>query len=44
MALQLGALRGALIEARASGGKADRVAEEVAGCGRRLARIDTRLP
>jgi hypothetical protein len=43
MALQLGALRDALIEAGATVEKADRAAEELAGYEGRLASIDTRL-
>lgn len=43
MALQLGALRDALIDAGASAAKADRAAEELAGYENRLASIDTRL-
>jgi hypothetical protein len=43
MALQLGALREALIEAGATGDKASKAAEEVAGYENRLASIDTRL-
>lgn len=43
MALQLGALRDALIDAGASEAKADRAAEELAGYENRLASIDTRL-
>jgi hypothetical protein len=43
MALQLGALRDALIDAGASEDKAKRAAEEMAGYESRLANIDTRL-
>jgi hypothetical protein len=43
MALQLGALRDALIDAGASEDKAQRAAEEMAGYESRLASIDTRL-
>ena len=43
MALQLGALRDALIEAGASSEKADRAAEELASYENRLAGIETRL-
>jgi hypothetical protein len=43
MALQLGALRDALIEAGASPAKADKAAEELAGYESRLAGIETRL-
>lgn len=43
MALQLGALRDALIEAGATQEKADKAAEELAGYETRLAGIDTRL-
>ena len=43
MALQLGALREALIEAGASPDKAAKAAEELAGYDSRLARIETRL-
>lgn len=43
MALQLGSLRTALIEAGASEEKADRAAEEVAGYDSRLASLETRL-
>jgi hypothetical protein len=43
MALQLGALRDALIEAGASDAKAERAAEELAGYENRLASMDTRL-
>ena len=43
MALQLAALRDALIDAGASEAKADRAAEELAGYENRLASIDTRL-
>lgn len=43
MALQLGALRDALIDAGAQQDKADKAAEEVAGYENRLASIDTRL-
>ncbi len=43
MALQLGALRDALIEAGATAGKADKAAEELAGYDNRLAALDTRL-
>lgn len=43
MALQLGALRTALLEAGASEEKADRAAEEVAGYESRLAGIESRL-
>jgi hypothetical protein len=40
MALQLGALRDALIEAGASPEKAGKAAEEIAGCENRLAKIE----
>jgi hypothetical protein len=43
MALQLGALRDALIEAGATPGKADKAAEELAGYEGRLGGMDTRL-
>lgn len=43
MALQLGALRNALLEAGASEDKADRAAEEVASYETRLASIESRL-
>jgi hypothetical protein len=43
MALQLGALREALIEAGASTDKADKAAEEVASYENRLAGIETKL-
>lgn len=43
MALQLGALREALVEAGASPEKAARAAEEVAGYESRLANIETRI-
>jgi hypothetical protein len=43
MALQLGALRDALIDAGAKTDKADKAAEELAGYENRLAGIDTRL-
>jgi hypothetical protein len=43
MALQLGALRDALIDAGAKQEKADKAAEELAGYENRLANIDTRL-
>ena len=43
MAMQLGALRTALLDAGASEEKADRAAEEIAGYDNRLAGIDTRL-
>jgi glutathione S-transferase len=43
MALQLGALRDALISAGADVGKAAKAAEELAGYENRLAGIDTRL-
>jgi uncharacterized protein with GYD domain len=43
MALQLGALREALIEAGASPEKADKAAEEVASYENRLASIETKL-
>lgn len=43
MALQLGALRDALIDAGAQQDKADKAAEEVAAYENRLASIDTRL-
>ncbi|HTI81800.1 MAG TPA: hypothetical protein VL614_15230 [Acetobacteraceae bacterium] len=43
MALQLGALREALIDAGATTDKADKAAEELAGYENRLASIDTRL-
>lgn len=42
MALQLGALREALIEAGASGDSANKAAEEVAACENRLASMDNR--
>jgi hypothetical protein len=43
MALQLGALRDALMDAGATVDKANKAAEEVAGYESRLASIDTRL-
>lgn len=43
MALMLGALRDALIDAGAKPDKADRAAEELAGYENRLASVDTRL-
>jgi hypothetical protein len=43
MALQLGALRDALIEAGASEDKASRAAEELASYENRLATIESRL-
>ena len=43
MALQLGALREALIDAGASPEKADKAAEEVASYENRLAGIETKL-
>lgn len=43
MALQLGALRAALVDAGAAPDKADAAAAEVAGYERRLNRIETRL-
>jgi hypothetical protein len=43
MALQLGALRDALLNAGATAEKADRAAEELAGYESRLASIDGRL-
>jgi hypothetical protein len=43
MALQLGALRDALIDAGAKPEKADKAAEELAGYENRLASIDARL-
>jgi hypothetical protein len=43
MALQLGALWDALIDAGAKQEKADKAAEELAGYENRLANIDTRL-
>lgn len=43
MALQLGALRDALIDAGAKAEKADKAAEEIAGYESRLATIDTKL-
>ena len=43
MALQLGALREALIEAGASAEKADKASEEVASYENRLAGIESRL-
>lgn len=43
MALQLGALRAALLDAGAKPETADRAAEEVAGYDNRLAQMDTRL-
>ncbi len=43
MALQLGALREALIEGGTSPEKANRAAEELAGYDNRLAAIETRL-
>ena len=43
MALQLGALRTALLDAGASEEKADRAAEEIAGYENRLSSIEARL-
>jgi hypothetical protein len=43
MALQLGALRDALVDAGATVEKANKAAEELAGYESRLAGIDTRL-
>lgn len=43
MALQLGSLREALIEAGASSAKADEASEEVAGYENRLAKIESDL-
>ena len=43
MALQLGALRDALLDAGASTEKAEKAAEELASYENRLARIETRL-
>ena len=43
MAMQLGALRDALLEAGASNATADRASEEVATYDTRLANIETRL-
>ena len=43
MALQLGALRDALVDAGATAEKANKDAEELAGYENRLAGIDTRL-
>jgi hypothetical protein len=43
MALQLGALRDALLDAGAKPDKADKAAEEAAGYDNRLASIETRL-
>ncbi len=43
MALQLGALRDALIDAGATALKADKAAEELAGYETRLSGIDARL-
>jgi hypothetical protein len=43
MALQLGALRAALIEAGASHEKADRAAEELAGYEDHFAKLDLRM-
>ncbi len=43
MALQLGALRDALIDAGAQPDKAAKAAEELAGYDNRLAAMDTRL-
>jgi hypothetical protein len=43
MALQLGALRDALLDAGAKPEKADKAAEELAGYDSRLASIETRL-
>jgi hypothetical protein len=43
MAIQLGALRDALIDAGATPDKADRASEELAGYEIRLSAIDTRL-
>lgn len=43
MALQLGALREALIAAGAPAEKADKASEELAGCENRVAGIETKL-
>lgn len=43
MALQLGALRDALLDAGAKPEKADKAAEELAGYDNRLSSIETRL-
>jgi hypothetical protein len=43
MALQLGALRNAPLEAGATADKADKAAEEVAGRDNRIAGVQTRL-
>jgi hypothetical protein len=43
MALQLGAIRDALIDAGATPAKADKAAEELASYENRLASIDSRL-
>jgi hypothetical protein len=43
MALQLGALRDALISAGAPPDKADKASEELAGYDNRLAKIETRI-
>lgn len=43
MALQLGALGDALVDAGAAPEKADKAAEELAGCENRLAGVDARL-
>ncbi len=43
MALQLGALRTALVDAGASPANAERAAEEVAGYDNRLAGLETRV-
>jgi hypothetical protein len=43
MALQLGALRTALLDAGAASDKADKAAEEVAGFDNRIASVETRL-
>jgi hypothetical protein len=43
MALQLGALRDALIDAGAKAEKADKAAEELAGYESRLAGVDAKL-
>jgi uncharacterized protein with GYD domain len=43
MALQLGALREALVDAGASAEKADKAAEEVASYENRLAGVETKL-
>ena len=41
MALQLGALRDALLSANADPAKADKAAEEVAACENRFAKVET---